>query len=168
MTLQASGLRSFCELLWPLYIVGRPQLRDQGWLLWARAVHAGLEVEVAMIVLRVRCTLLFIPRLPQAWGSKLCREWPFHVPLCKQVTLLEGSQCDPGAKIASLVTGVCSAPGLSKQPLTPAHCWLGVWTHSYLFAGANDCLCTQSWGQGPPLSSSLAHVLSEQVAGPQN
>lgn len=63
-----------------------------------------------------------------------------HVRLSRQVTLLEGSQCDPGAKIASLVTDVCSAP--RPEQTAPHTCTL--FTHSYLFAGANDCLCTQS------------------------
>lgn len=54
--------------------------------------------------------LLLAPRLPQAWEASCGLESPFHVRLCRQVTLLQGSQCDPGTKIASLVTSVCSAP----------------------------------------------------------
>lgn len=52
-------------------------------------------------------------------------------------------------------------PGLSKQPLTPALCLL-LQTPSYLFAGASDCLCTQSWGDP---RASMAHIPLELGAG---
>lgn len=67
------GLRSFCELPWPFqFACGQAWAEGQGWPLWARTAHAGLEVEGAVIILRVACRLLLIPSLLQAWGSKLC------------------------------------------------------------------------------------------------
>lgn len=54
--------------------------------------------------------------------------WDGVVVLCATLRagdLAEGSQCDPGAKIASLVTGVCSAPW--PEQIAPRTCTLLTW-----------------------------------------
>lgn len=74
MTLRVSllDLRSFCELCWLFWSphgkawaggvgLSRPRARE----------HRVVEVEVAVMVLRVACMSLLTPRLLQAWGSKL-------------------------------------------------------------------------------------------------
>lgn len=162
MTLQAPllGLRFFCELPWPFQCPhGKP---------WARAAHADLEVDVAVIVLKVACRLLLSPRLPQAWGSKLCMGIAIACAAVQAGDLAEGFSVWLRCK-NSLSCDQCVLSSLAWAN-SPSHLHIvdSVWTRSYLFAGANDCLCTQSWGEGTLPSFSLAHVPLEQVVGPHN
>ena len=65
-------------------------------------------------------------RLPRVWERKLSPGVSMSCWALKAGDLAGGFSVWPRAKIASLVTVCAQLPRLSKQPLTPAHCWLTV------------------------------------------
>lgn len=144
-------------LLWtPLAF---PALSPKG---WARSAGQAGKHGVAVVGggWRAGCW-----RLPQVWERKLSTGVVMPCGALKASDLAGGFSVWPGCKNSLSCDCVCSAP--QTEQTAPHTCTL--LTHSYLFAGANDCLCTQTWGEGPPPSFSLlAHVPLEQVVGPQN